>query len=84
MISDEIIKILTSCNESVKYFFGDNAILTYHESYDRHGKVKFGGFYITYNNIDEADEDEVTYEPISLHDLEKLNNNYINLNKRVR
>lgn len=79
MISDEIIKILTSCNETVKYFFGDDAILTYHESYDRHGKVKFGGFYITYNNAD-----DVTYEPISLHDLEKLNNNYINLNKRVR
>lgn len=79
MISDEIIKILTSCNETVKYFFGDDAVLTYHESYDRHGKVKFGGFYITYNNTD-----DVTYEPISLHDLEKLNNNYINLNKRVR
>lgn len=79
MISDEIIKILTSCNETVKYFFGDDAILTYHESYDRHGKVKSGGFYITYNNTD-----DVTYEPISLRDLEKLNNNYINLNKRVR
>lgn len=78
MTKDEINKILTSCDPAVKYYFGEDAILTYYETFDRHGRVKTGGFYITYNYED------VSHEPITLHELHDLYNNYTNLNKRVR